>query len=62
MIIYRVQTYNYSTYSYSGIEPNEDFFFTSEEKALKFISDNKYKLVNNPDRDNEVTLEPVTVN
>lgn len=62
MIIYRVQTYYYSTYSYSGIEPYQDFFFTTEEKALKFISDNNYKLVNNPEEDNEVTLEPVTVN
>ena len=62
MDIYRMQFYEYNTYSYSGIVRSDDKFFSSLAKAAKYAMANNLRMVenvNNPEI--EVTLEKIDI-
>lgn len=60
--VYQITVYEFSSYSYSGIEEQENFLFSTEEKALAFAEKQGYKIceyVENPRK--ECTINVVKV-
>lgn len=45
MKIYQIETFEYNTYSYSGILPRESFYFTTKEGAIRAANRMKLTIV-----------------
>jgi hypothetical protein len=63
MKAYMITTFCHDSYSYSGVEPDEHFFFLSQEKAIEHAKNNNLILVDGcvDDPDKEARLEEITI-
>ena len=68
MIIYMVQTYRYSPFSYTGIEIYDQNYFDTEQKAIKWANAKGLEFLSNQDlafdhkNCNHYTLHKIIVN
>ena len=68
MKIYMIQTYCYSTFSYTGIEIYDQNYFDTEQKAVNWANENGFEFLSNQDlafdhkNCNHYTLHEIFVN
>ena len=55
--IFVLDTYEYDTYSFSGLSVNQSYYFTSREGAEKFASENGYIITHNVTSNKHATIE-----
>lgn len=60
--VWILTTFEYSTYSYTGVRESENHIFATKTAAEKWAAENGYKVVYSADSDKEVEIEEHDVN
>lgn len=55
--IFVLTTYEYSTYSYSGLEPNDHIHFASRAGAEAYAEDHKLTVTHNPTESHHASID-----